>query len=166
MLKKWFVVVVLLVCSVGAVAEECTGAKGTYLTTKVDTSGVDKGSVGRTILSLSPGGFATMTDSAQYGFKGYQAFGMMQGSWSCLSESDENTTITVTLLDFSYPSAEDPDAKVALVEITGAINGKTGELQGTTKVKLYPISDDPFSDATPEVDVGYTFSGQRIPNTH
>lgn len=163
MIRKLVCALVLAVGPMASMAEDCSAAIGTYLTTKVDTSGVDKGMVGRTILSLASGNFATMTDSAQGGVQGYQAFGMMQGAWSCKRDADGNLTVAVSLLDFSYPNASNPDAKVALVNITGTVESTDGDLQGSTEVKLFPIEVDPFSGAEADLDVGYSFSGKRMP---
>ncbi|MEM8564083.1 MAG: hypothetical protein AAGF57_17720 [Pseudomonadota bacterium] len=162
-MSKWVFVVILGLSPYSLAAENCVDVLGTYLTTKTDTSGVDKGMVGRTILSLAPAGFATMTDSAQDGVQGYQAFGMMQGSWSCSQGADGITSVAVTLLDFSYPNEARPNAKVALIEITGAISAKSGGISGNTRVKLYPIEEDPFAGTKPALDVGYTFNGLRLP---
>ncbi|MEM6582830.1 MAG: hypothetical protein AAF699_16230 [Pseudomonadota bacterium] len=164
MIKQYLMSAVLGVCSANVVAEDCLSVLGTYLTTKTDTSGIDKGMVGRTILSLAPGGFATMTDSAQGGIQGYQAFGMMQGSWNCSTGQDERTAVAVTLLDFSYPSEANPNAKVALVSIAGSVDAETGDIRGKTGVRLYPIDIDPFSNTKPDLEVGYTFEGRRLPN--
>ncbi|MEM8957846.1 MAG: hypothetical protein AAGC86_08525 [Pseudomonadota bacterium] len=135
----------------------CTALSGTYLTTKIDTSGVDTGAKGRTILTLAPGGVAMMNDSAQYGIEGYQAFGDMQGAWRCEGADGFHAT----LLDFTYPDAANPDAQVARVEVSGTLDDSS-KLKGQTEVHLYPLFDDPLSDATPELTVGYAFEGQKL----
>ena len=151
-----------LVAASGAAAETCALALGTYLTKKVDTSGVAKGVEGRTILSLAPSGFASMTDSAQGGITGYQAFGMMQGNWSCTPSGGAGVTeVEATLLDFSYPNEADPEAKIARVEISARIDA-SGKLDGKTEIKIYALFDDPISGQEPEVSIGYEFEGQRI----
>lgn len=145
-----------------AQSPDCRSMLGTYLTTKVDTSGVAKGVEGRTILSLARNGFAIMTDSAQGGIKGYQAFGMMQGFWHCEAASDSSINFRATLVDFSYPDENDPDAKIGRVEISGKVETKTGSLKGQTAVKIFPLFADPFSGKEPELVVTYDFKGQRI----
>lgn len=135
----------------------CEALSGTYLTTKTDTSGADTGAKGRTILTLAPGGVAMMTDSAQYGIEGYQAFGDMQGAWRCSGA----TGFHATLLDFSYPDGTNPEPKVARIEVSGTADASAA-LTGQTEVNLYPLFDDPLSGAKPELTVGYAFEGQRL----
>ncbi len=141
---------------------DCGPLLGTYLTKKIDTSGVDKGVEGRTILSLAPDGFAAMTDSAQGGIKGYQAFGMMQGVWRCEASGEKSMRFHATLVDFSYPDGNNPDAKIARVEISGTVDAKSGALKGKTAINIFPLFDDPFSGKAPGLVVNYDFEGQRI----
>ena len=110
-----------------------------------------RGVEGRTILSLAKNGFAIMTDSAQGGIKGYQAFGMMQGFWHCEAASDSSINFRATLVDFSYPDENDPDAKIGRVEISGKVETKTGSLKGQTAVKIFPLFADPFSGKSPSL---------------
>lgn len=145
-----------------AQADDCREIQGTYLTTKVDRTGVDQGARGRTILTLAHGNTASMTDSAQGGISGYQAFGMMQGEWTCVSSDDASHTIRATLVDFSYPDDANPDATVARVDLSAVINPTSGALQGKTMVSIFPLFDDPFSSEEPTVTVEYDFEGQRI----
>ena len=150
--------------AVPAIAQtaDCGALLGTYLTKKIDTSGVDKGVTGRTLLSLAENGFAIMTDSAQGGIKGYQAFGMMQGVWRCDAGSESSMRFHATLVDFSYPDGNDPDAKIARVEISGVVDGASGSLKGRTAVNVFPLFDDPFSGKAPELVVNYDFEGRRV----
>ena len=141
---------------------DCGALLGTYLTKKIDTSGVDKGVSGRTLLSLAENGSAIMTDSAQGGIKGYQAFGMMQGVWRCEAGGEGAMRFHATLVDFSYPDGNDPDAKIARVEISGAVDATSGTLKGRTAINIFPLFDDPFSGKAPELVVNYDFEGQRI----
>ena len=136
---------------------DCASLAGTYLTTKTDRPGVDEGVKGRTILTLTQGGAAFMGDSAQYGIEGYQAFGAMQGGWSC----DGEGSFRATLLDFSYPDSANPDAMVGRIEISGTVDG-SGGVAGQTEVNLFPLFSDPLSGAPPDVQVTYAFEGQRL----
>lgn len=153
---------VLAAAPAQAQSADCGPLLGTYLTKKIDTSGVDKGIEGRTILSLAQDGFATMTDSAQGGIEGYQAFGMLQGVWTCEAGDGSGMKIRATLVDFSYPDGGNPGAKVARVEISGSVDPASGALKGKTAVNLFPLLDDPFSGRAPELVVDYEFEGRRI----
>ena len=145
-----------------AQSSDCRPLSGTYLTKKFDTSGVDKGVEGRTLLSLAEDGLASMTDSAQGGIKGYQAFGMMQGVWRCEAGDENSMRLHATLVDFSYPDGNNPDAKIARVEISGVMDPASGALKGRTAVNVFPLYDDPFSGKAPELTVNYDFEGQRV----
>lgn len=145
-----------------ALADTCSVALGTYLNNKKDVSGVDKGVTGRTTLSLAEDGLAIMTDSAQGGIEGYQAFGMMQGTWRCDESDDTSAKISATMLDFSYPNASDPDAHIARVELSGTVTDATGQISGEVKVYIYKLFDDPFSDEPPASTVNYVFDGQHV----
>lgn len=145
-----------------AKANDCLPLLGTYLTKKVDTSGVDKGIKGRTILSLAEGRFAIMTDSAEGGIAGYQAFGMMQGIWRCEDGGENSMRFHATLVDFSYPDEKNPDPKIGRIEISGLVDIASGSLKGRTAVEIFPLFDDPFSGKAPELVVNYDFEGQRI----
>ncbi len=158
----FLLMVAMVSVPIAAQADDCPGIQGTYLTTKVDRTGVDKGARGRTILTLAVGGSAAMTDSAQGGIAGYQAFGMMQGEWNCVPADDGSYRIQATLVDFSYPDDANPDATVARVDVSGVIDGASGALLGTTKVNIFPLFDDPFAGQDPSVTVEYDFKGQRI----
>ena len=145
-----------------AQSTDCGPLLGTYLTKKVDTSGVAKGVKGRTILSLAEGGSAIMTDSAEGGIKGYQAFGMMQGVWRCDAGGERSMRFHATLVDFSYPDGNNPDAKIARVEISGVVDVASGSLKGRTAVNIFPLFEDPFSGKAPELVVNYDFEGRRV----
>ena len=130
MLRSWqFLISAAMLCLAGAAqAQSCDTIQGTYLTTKVDRSGVDVGVKGRTVLILAAGGTATMTDSAQGGIAGYQAFGTMQGEWDCVSVDGGSHRIQATLVDFSYPDNANPDATVARIDVSAVIDSVGGVL--------------------------------------
>ncbi|MEM9498309.1 MAG: hypothetical protein AAGA28_10340 [Pseudomonadota bacterium] len=139
-------------------------AHGTYLLSKIDTSGVDSGVEGKTILSLLPSGFAIMTDSAQGGLDGYQAFGMMQGTWTCSKCGDAGLTVEAMLLDFAYPNDGNPGATLSRVALSGLLDVTTGGFSGQGVVRLCPLTADPFADPAPDATVTYSFKGQKVPN--
>ncbi|MEM1360848.1 MAG: hypothetical protein AAGF94_03940 [Pseudomonadota bacterium] len=145
-----------------ALADSCSVALGTYLNSKKDISGVDKGVTGRTTLSLAKDGLAIMTDSAQGGIEGYQAFGMMQGTWRCVEGDATGAKISATMLDFSYPNESDSDAHIARVELSGTVTVETGQISGEVNVYIYKLSDDPFSDVPPASSVDYVFDGKHV----
>ena len=143
-------------------AEGCADALGTFLTVKTDTSGADVGAKGRTLLSLSPSGMAIMTDSAQGGVKGYQAFGMMQGTWQCDKGAGSIVALQATLFDFSYPDEANPDASTARVELAGTFDTEANALKGIATVKIFPLMEQPVADTTPKTVVTYDFTGTRL----
>ncbi|MEM7178535.1 MAG: hypothetical protein AAF503_12615 [Pseudomonadota bacterium] len=143
--------------------DECAPITGTYLNAKVDLTGKDPGIEGRTVLSLAAGGTAMMTDSAQGGVAGYQPFGTLLGPWSCTGAADGKLGLRATLVDFSYPTATDPQAKTARIEIDATVTPETGAIEGETVVYLFALLDDPFADAAAKPLVSYTFKGQKVP---
>ncbi|MEM9104911.1 MAG: hypothetical protein AAGC96_04580 [Pseudomonadota bacterium] len=161
-LRHCLTTIAILSSTIFAHADDCAEIQGTYLTAKVDKTGVEKGAEGRTVLTFAAGGTATMTDSAQGGIAGYQAFGMMQGEWDCVSGDGVGQKIQATLVDFSYPDATNPDATIARVDVSAVIDRSSGALVGKTIVNFFPLLDDPFSGQEPASTVEYDFEGQRI----
>ena len=87
----------------------CSDAVGTFLTRRVNqtVSGVEH--VGRSLLSLTNGGHAFFTDSAEGSVSGFQPFSDGRGVWRCVSGDAGTMRFTALILDFTFPIAGLPD---------------------------------------------------------
>jgi hypothetical protein len=138
----------------------CIGAVGTYLTrhaVKADDGG---DAVMRSLLSLTNGGHAFFTDSAEAGVPGYQPFSDGRGAWRCDADADGTMRFTALILDFTFPDAADTDARIARLDIAADISAQT--ISGTTRLGFVPLGGDPFDRAALTDAVEYAFTGVKV----
>lgn len=145
-----------------AQSEACQALVGTYLTKKIDRSGPDAGVTGRTLISIDADGGIFISDSAQGGIENYQAFSLQHGQWDCTLQADGTVVLGAMLLDFTYPNAAEPDAKIARVDMAATLDADTGTLTGTSRVNIFTLMDDPISGTAPEMVIEFDFEGERV----
>ncbi len=160
----------LLVAAPPAVAQEdtepaianCFEAVGTYLMRRVNEGVSGPEAVGRSLLSLTNGGHALFTDSAQGGVTGFQPFTNGQGAWRCLNADNGRFHFEALVFDFTIPIEERPDPQIARVDILATFNPDDGTLDGSVSIAFAPLDGDPLDKTSLKIDLGYDFTGQRI----
>ncbi len=114
------------------------------------------------LLTLTVGGNALFTDSAQNGIYGYQPFTDAQGVWECLGEADGSGKVCVMLLDFTSSTAREPEAKIARMDFEAHYNMESGEITGDAILRLAPLTVDPYDVENFNAPRDYSFSGLRL----
>ncbi|MEM6761531.1 MAG: hypothetical protein AAF615_01515 [Pseudomonadota bacterium] len=142
------------------ISPQCVGLVGTFLTTKSTTS--EEGVPERSLIALTSGGNAFLSDSAQGGGPQYQPFSTSRGAWTCTDAAGDKLSFKAVMVDFTFPTAELPKAQVVRVETEGVFNAIEGSISGETRVSFYPLSSDPLSDEAPTNQLEYSFTGQKI----
>ncbi|MEH1833483.1 MAG: hypothetical protein V7L29_15765 [Nostoc sp.] len=124
---------------------------GTYLTTNSGNFGTFRG-----ILTLSQDGnfFASASNQSRDAL--VPPYGHIQGSWKCTSSRE----ITVTTLDFIYPTATSPGA-IGRTDTTATFEPKNGIVQATSKVRSFDLNANPLVDNGMVLGT-FTFTGQRV----
>lgn len=142
---------------------ECAEAVGTYMTRRVNEGVSGPESVGRSLLSLTNGGHAMFTDSAQGGVEGYQPFSDAKGGWRCLNTDAGKYHFEALVFDFTFPTETEPNPKIARVDILATFNPANGAVTGSASVAFAPLNiDDPMDRNAFEVVTGYNFTGSRV----
>ncbi|MEM8662607.1 MAG: hypothetical protein AAGF49_00620 [Pseudomonadota bacterium] len=145
------------------IAPECAPLVGTFLTLRVTETGAPADPLGRSLIALTNGGHASMSDSAQGGIAGYQPFSDARGSWICHGAQDDGTiTFKAVMIDFTYPTQDKPDALVVRVETVGTLDAGGLVLSGETNVSFYPLASDPLGGDAPSSSTRYTFTGHKV----
>jgi len=114
------------------------------------------------LLTLTVGGNALFTDSAQSGIYGYQPFTDAQCVWECLGEADGSGKVRVMLLDFTSSTAREPEAKIARMDFEAHYNMESGEITGDAILRLAPLTVDPYDVENFNAPRDYSFSGSRL----
>ncbi len=127
-----------------AIAETCQPAVGSFITTNSLPDGQGGTIHSRSLISLTNGGHALRSDSDQYAGLGEHAFGDSHGAWVCEGVKGEEIAIRATMLNFSYPSGADEDAKIGVITYRGSFNTKDETLRLTGGLRFVGIKDDPF----------------------
>ncbi|MEM7446370.1 MAG: hypothetical protein AAF414_23825 [Pseudomonadota bacterium] len=137
---------------------ECIDAVGTYLTLRE----YDGGSIDRSLISLTNGGHAFLTDSAQGGVRGYQPFSDARGTWRCLGADNGQLQFEALILDFTFADGDEPDRQIARLDITASYDPANGALTGNAALSFTPLSGNPLDSASLESNSGYEFTGIRV----
>lgn len=148
-----------LAASTPALAYDCT-LSGTYLTIKSHDVAADVVKVGRTLLSFLPEGNAVMIDAAQGGITGFQPFSPARGAWRCEPAGSNGEPFEAVVVDFTFPTAGEPDAQIARVDISGTL--AEGTIKGTATISFYPLAGDPTDRAAGTNRISYEFRGIPI----
>ncbi|MBW8637362.1 hypothetical protein K1W69_09200 [Hoeflea sp. WL0058] len=142
-------------------AGACPGAVGAYLLERQVVIRKQNW-VGRMLLTLTVGGNAIFTDSAQSGIYGYQPFTDAQGVWECLGEKDGSGKVRVMLLDFTSSTAREPEAKIARLDFEAHYDIENGEIEGDAVLRFAPLTVDPYEVDKFNAPRDYPFSGSRL----
>lgn len=157
-------------CAAPAVAQddaapqiaECITAVGTYLTRRENPTVSGPERVGRSLLSLTNGGHAFLTDSASGGVSGFQPFSDARGVWRCERAAGGTQTFRAMILDFTFPTERYPDPQIARLDIEATIEADTGRLTGATTIRFAPLDGDPMDEAQLQNPIEYAFTAQRL----
>lgn len=140
----------------------CIDAVGSYLLLRVDQDDGEE-RLGRMVLSLTNGGHAFFTDSAQVGLYGKQPFTGGGGAWKCIGAEDGFTSIKALILDFTFSTPQDPQAKITRLDLEATYDARQDVFEGDATLRNTPLSGNPF-DAVQMEDgkEEYSITGQRI----
>lgn len=125
---------------------------GTYLTT---TNSGDFGSF-RGISTYTQDGNIFFSASNQGGSSSNPPYGVIQGSWKCIS----NKEITGTAFNFNYPTETFP-ASIGRSDFRAKFDSLAETVQATITVRTFDLNANPFKDDAP-VRGTFTFTGQRV----
>ena len=140
----------------------CIDAVGTYLTinnAKGETSGSFRS---RSLISLTNGGHAFLTDTGEGGEPDFGPFSDGRGAWRCVSNEGGVTRFAATVLDFTFVTASHPKQLIGRLDILGAYDAGAQKLIGKMALYLLPISSDPFAKLEQEANVVGAFEGKKI----
>lgn len=141
---------------------ECIKAVGTYLTRRENPTVSGPERVGRSLLSLTNGGHAFLTDSASGGVSGFQPFSDGRGVWRCESAAGGTETFRAVILDFTFPTDQYPDPQIARLDIEATFEAAAGQLTGKTTIRFAPLDGDPMDETQLQGAIEYAFTGQRL----
>lgn len=169
--KTWVfgVVVLALVFSASRDAEAseelplsaCVDAVGTYLTKNFASDRSGK-SVSRSLLTLTNGGQAFFTDSREVGSQVYAPFTDGRGAWRCLSASQGESTMAITVLDFTLVETGGRRQAIARLDMQAERGPDPGSIRGTITLYFVPLDGDPLNvEALGEGRV-FRFEGLRV----
>jgi hypothetical protein len=134
----------------------CAEAVGAWLTTNPGKE------PSRTLVSLTSDGLVLSADSGQGGAAVFAPFTGGHGAWRCVASDAGSLKLSVTILDFTIPTAEWPDQKIARLDIDATVDTAKGAMSGTMTLLMEPLDDDPMIDAELTEDAGGTFGAIRI----
>jgi|GEM_PF-2716986 len=140
----------------------CSDAVGTFLTRRVNQTVAGAEHVGRSLLSLTGGGHAFFTDSAQGGVAGFQPFTDGRGAWRCVSGDTGTMRFTALILDFTFPNADLPDPSIARLDIEATYDRSINTLTGKTTLAFVPLDGNPMDETQLRDRLTYDFTGSRI----
>lgn len=140
----------------------CIDAVGTYLTRRVNRAVEGPERVGRSLLSLTNGGHAFLTDSAGGGVSGFQPFSDGRGVWRCETTGNGVETFSAVILDFTYPTDKYPDPLIARLDIKATYKAGPNKLTGKTTIRFTALDGDPMDESELQDRIEYDFTGIRI----
>ncbi|MEP3276241.1 MAG: hypothetical protein ABJN26_07810 [Stappiaceae bacterium] len=141
--------------------EACLDVVGTFMTYRsIKDDGAEK--KGRSMLSLTNGGQAFFTDSAQGGGLTFQPFTEGRGSWRCISNEDGKVMFSVLVFHFTLPTHQDPRQKISRVITRATYDLEKKELTGQTAIVYLPLYDNPMGAGMPGNRINYKFTGFPI----
>lgn len=140
----------------------CIEAVGTYLTTRTIKVEGQPDMVMRSLISLTNGGHAFFTDSSEGGVLGYQPFSDGRGVWGCVSAEEGTVRLSAVILDFTFPTDTDPDAKIARLDISAEIAEASGDISGSTKIGFVPLTGNPMDTNALTDPIEYSFTGVKV----
>ena len=135
---------------------------GTFLLTKHEDSGNRDGRIGRVLLTLGESGQAVMTDSAQSGVPGYQPFSDARGAWRTATSESGKAELSLVMFDFTFPTADGPQQKIARIDARATFDLATGGLSGWSIVAFADLGGNPLNDAELQDAVTYRFEGFKV----
>lgn len=140
----------------------CMEAVGTYLTRRENRAVEGPERVGRSLLSLTNGGHAFLTDSAGGGVSGFQPFSDGRGVWRCETTGHGEETFSAVILDFTYPTDKYPDPQIARLDIKATYRAGSNQLTGMTTIRFAALDGDPMDEHELKDRIDYGFTGIRI----
>lgn len=140
----------------------CIEAVGTYLTRRENPTIEGPERVGRSLLSLTNGGHAFLTDSAGGGVSGFQPFSDGRGVWRCETGADGTGTLSAVILDFTYPTDKYPAPQIARLDIEATYETASNQLNGKTTIRFAPLDANPMDETQLKDRIEYDFTGIRI----
>ncbi len=135
---------------------------GTFLTRKYEDSGNLDGRIGRTLLSFTSDGHAHLSDAGSSGVPGYQPFSDARGSWRCEEKGAREYELSIVMLDFTFPTIDQPEQKIAHVKVQATFDDATGRISGRTVVSFADLDGNPMDDSERHAPLIYRFDGFKI----
>lgn len=142
--------------------EACFEAVGTYLTTNVATRDGERQEVGRSLLSLTNGGHAFLTDSNEAGLPGFAPFTDGRGAWRCVSDETGALHVRAIILDFTLETEDQPEQQIARLDYDATYDGGTDTLSADATLAFVPIDGDPLDEDALTDPSAFSFTGVRI----
>ncbi|WP_419906299.1 hypothetical protein [Hoeflea sp.] len=140
----------------------CIDAVGTFLTLrKIPVEG-QSDFVMRSLISLTNGGHAFLTDSSQGGVLDYQPFSSARGVWRCDDAKDGTVNLSAYMLDFTFPTEREPDALIARLDISAEYVAASGSISGITRIRFVPLDGDPLDTDQMKDPIEYEFTGTKM----
>jgi hypothetical protein len=136
----------------------CRGVNGTYLTKNAMKEGSAGSVTSRSLLTLGRAGLALFTDSGQGGAAGFAPFTDGRGTWQCL----DNGEISAITLDFTEPTAGDPQAKIGRLDFKLAYDAANKTLKGTATLYLIPLDQNPLAAGALKDGRVFEIAGERV----
>lgn len=144
----------------------CSKAVGTFLTENaLDNNG--RTATSRSLLILTNGGHALRFDSDEGdAAMDRRPFGDSAGTWRCDSVDEDGTVhLTIAMLDFTFPDAEEGDGQIARIDATGTYAPDTQSMTLEGELGFLPLNADAQNaDALSKAPntISVTLVGKRI----
>lgn len=142
--------------------QACFEAVGTYLTTNTASIDGERGMVGRSLLSLTNGGHAFLTDSNEAGIVGFAPFTDGRGAWRCTSDERGRLHLLIIILDFTLATPDHPEQQIARLDYDATYHSRTETLRADAALSFVPIDADPLDEDALEEPFNFTLRGTRI----
>jgi hypothetical protein len=142
--------------------ESCGGAVGTYLTTNVTTVGGRSEVVGRSLISLTNGGHAFLTDSNEAGGSEFAPFTDGRGSWRCERVEDGREHLKAIILDFTLTDRTLRQQQIARLDYDAVYNAASDTLAAEVRLAFAPFYADPLDEKSLEDSTTYSLVGVRV----
>ncbi len=149
-----------------AIAEEsvgsCSGVVGTYITTNVGMIDGQSEVIGRSLISLTSGGLAFLTDSNEAGVSGFPPFTDGRGSWRCERVAEGREHLRAVVLDFTIETRQFKEQQLARLDYDAAYDAKTDSLSAEVKLAFAPFDANPMDKSAFGEPTIYSFVGARV----
>jgi hypothetical protein len=140
---------------------DCLDAVGTYLTNNKAKDGSGD-FASRSLISLTNGGHAFLTDSDQGGSAGFAPFTEGQGAWRCVANNAGVAQFRATVIDFTLVTPDWADKHIGRLDIEGTYDSRARKLSGTMTLYFVSLSGNPMNQADLKKAAGGSFDGYKI----